>query len=152
LKPPQMSGLLEAEATKGRFMADEEHVALLKQGVDVWNMWRDENPSIRPDLSEANLFRANLGRGNFSMANLGWANFSRANLSGANLSGANLNVANLAWANLRGANLCGASLEGAVLLRTDFTDVNLTGCHIYGRICVESKTEGGHAAELGHHA
>ena len=25
-------------------MADEEQVALLKQGVEVWNKWREENP------------------------------------------------------------------------------------------------------------
>jgi len=31
-------------------MADEEHVALLEQGVEVWNKWREENPGIVPDL------------------------------------------------------------------------------------------------------
>jgi hypothetical protein len=31
-------------------MANDEHVALLKQGVDAWNVWREENPDIRPDL------------------------------------------------------------------------------------------------------
>ena len=32
-------------------MANDEHVALLKKGVDAWNEWRGENPDIRPDLS-----------------------------------------------------------------------------------------------------
>jgi hypothetical protein len=36
-------------------MANDEHVALLKKGVKAWNAWRDENPDIRRDLSEANL-------------------------------------------------------------------------------------------------
>jgi hypothetical protein len=31
-------------------MANDEHVALLKQGVDAWNAWRAENPNIRPDV------------------------------------------------------------------------------------------------------
>ena len=31
-------------------MANEEHVALLKQGAEAWNAWRHENPDIRPDL------------------------------------------------------------------------------------------------------
>ena len=40
-------------------MANDEHVALLKQGVTAWNKWRDdkwrdENLDIRPDLSNAN--------------------------------------------------------------------------------------------------
>ena len=39
-------------------MANDEHVALLKQGVATWNKWRDENATIRPDLSGANLARA----------------------------------------------------------------------------------------------
>jgi hypothetical protein len=41
-------------------MANDEHVALLKQGVDAWNAWRDEDRNIRPDLSGANLGKANL--------------------------------------------------------------------------------------------
>jgi hypothetical protein len=41
-------------------MANEEHLARLKQDVGVWNTWRDANPSIRPDLSEANLIEAAL--------------------------------------------------------------------------------------------
>jgi hypothetical protein len=32
-------------------MANDEHVAMLKRGVDAWNAWRDKNPNIRPDLS-----------------------------------------------------------------------------------------------------
>ena len=36
-------------------MANEEHVALLRQGVEVWNAWRRENPDIRPDLCRADL-------------------------------------------------------------------------------------------------
>ena len=36
-------------------MPNEEHLELIKQGVDVWNKWREEHLDIRPDLSEANL-------------------------------------------------------------------------------------------------
>ena len=43
---------------KGCRMADVEHVALLKQGVVVWNKWREENPDIRLDLIGADLNRA----------------------------------------------------------------------------------------------
>jgi hypothetical protein len=34
-------------------MANDEHVALLKQDVAAWNAWRDENPSITLDLGGA---------------------------------------------------------------------------------------------------
>ena len=36
-------------------MANEEHLAILKQGVEVWNGWRLVNKDIQPDLSLANL-------------------------------------------------------------------------------------------------
>ena len=33
-------------------MANEEHLKILKQGVDAWNQWRKENPKIMPDFTE----------------------------------------------------------------------------------------------------
>ena len=27
-------------------MANEEQLSILKQGVDVWNKWREENPDV----------------------------------------------------------------------------------------------------------
>ena len=41
-------------------MANDEHVARLKQGVDHWNAWRQENDSIEIDFIKANLSEANL--------------------------------------------------------------------------------------------
>jgi hypothetical protein len=34
------------------FMANVEHLALLQQGVAIWNDWRTTNPGSLPDLSE----------------------------------------------------------------------------------------------------
>lgn len=36
-------------------MANQEHLDLLKKGVEGWNQWREEHPEIEPDLSGANL-------------------------------------------------------------------------------------------------
>ena len=41
-------------------MPNEEHVKILKQGVEAWNRWRVENPKIEPALSDADLSGANL--------------------------------------------------------------------------------------------
>ncbi len=46
---------------QGVSISNQEHVALPKQGVAVWNAWRSENPDVQPDLSEANLRGAQLG-------------------------------------------------------------------------------------------
>jgi uncharacterized protein YjbI with pentapeptide repeats len=113
-------------------MANDEHGALLKQGVAAWNAWRKENWNVVPDLSEANLSGANL-----SGANLRRANLSRANLSRANLSGANLGWAHLSGADLRGARLMfefarAANLSYANLIRADLSRANLSRAHLSG--------------------
>ena len=36
-------------------MANEDQIKIIKQGVEVWNNWRKSNPSIIPDLIEADL-------------------------------------------------------------------------------------------------
>jgi uncharacterized protein YjbI with pentapeptide repeats len=97
-------------------MANDEHVALLKQGVAAWNAWRDEHRYIVPDLSDADLSGANLskvasklsgyigelgGMANLCGVNLGMATLARADLTGADLTGAALTLADLtcaAWA------------------------------------------------------
>jgi uncharacterized protein YjbI with pentapeptide repeats len=58
-------------------MANQEHLAILKQGVEVWNRWREEYPETKPDL----------GRTDLGGINLSGINFHRANLSRANLRG-----------------------------------------------------------------
>ena len=123
-------------------MANDEHVALLKQGVAGWNAWRDANPDIRPDLSEAFLLGANLSGANLSGANLNQANLLKTDLSEANLSEAYLWGADLSEANLSGANLSGADLQRATLVDTDLTGADLTGCRIRGVSAWGLKLEG----------
>lgn len=123
-------------------MANAKHVALLRNGVDAWNAWRDENPDIHPDLVRAHLSReylvqANLEGADLAEVNLEGANLEEANLSGAelyraNLEGANLNGAKLARARLLEANLAEATLERAtleeaVLVKTRLRHANLSG-------------------------
>ena len=69
-------------------MANDEHVAILKKGVDAWNKWRRENPDIRPDLSGADLSEADLSEADFARrAGLSEADLlSELDLSEADLS------------------------------------------------------------------
>lgn len=71
-------------------MANPEHLKIIKQGVEVWNEWREKNPAITPDLSRADLIRANLSGADLRRANLGEAILSQATLIGTHLSGANV--------------------------------------------------------------
>ena len=40
-------------------MANEDHLRILRQGVDVWNQWREEHPRERPDLSGVEVVNLN---------------------------------------------------------------------------------------------
>jgi len=110
-------------------MANDEHVALLKQGVAAWNAWREENSNLRPDLSGANLAGANL-----SGANLSGTDLSEASLSGAHLARANLSEAYLYGVSLSRANLSGANLSGTDLSEASLSEANLSGANLRGAI------------------
>src|SRR5713101_5093941 len=114
-------------------MANQEHLDILKQGVEVWNQWRERNPLTRPDLSRVVGDKSlhDLSNINLSETNLCFCNFTFVNFSGANLNGANLMGAYLMGANLHGATLCGADLNvtnlyGTDLTEADFSDANLS--------------------------
>jgi hypothetical protein len=51
-------------------MADKKQLDILKQGVQVWNQWREKHPDISPDLRGTNLNSASLTRTNLSDADL----------------------------------------------------------------------------------
>jgi hypothetical protein len=113
-------------------MANYEHLKILKQGVRVWNKWRQEHPEVRPALREANLGGADLSGANLSDANLSGAELIGADLSVAHLSGAHLSAANLTEANLHGADLSGADLSGATLSGVRLLDVDLNRADLNG--------------------
>jgi uncharacterized protein YjbI with pentapeptide repeats len=107
-------------------MANVGHLETLKQGVEVWNLWREGNPDIRPDLVHADLSGAQLSKINFADAEMFAVNLSGANLFASDLSNANLVEANLDNVKLRGADLSGADLSSAVLRGANLSDSNLS--------------------------
>jgi hypothetical protein len=118
-------------------MANEEHLEILKQGVEAWSQWRKENPDTRPDLRQANLTKACLSEADLSKAwlnraDLTKAQLSRADLTNACLVGADLGRANLSRANLSGADLIRADLIRADLIRADLIEANLIRADLTG--------------------
>jgi Pentapeptide repeats (8 copies) len=113
-------------------MADQSHLDILQQGVRARNSWKERNPSIKANLTGADLL---------------WADLSSANLSRADLSGASLRRANLARAILISANLTEADLSDASLVFSNLAEANLQrttldGCRIYGISAWNLKLEG----------
>ena len=58
-------------------VADKEQLAILKQGVDVWNKWREENPYVVTNLSGAKLNDADLNNADLQGADLQGAQLSK---------------------------------------------------------------------------
>ena len=107
-------------------MANQEHLDILNQGVESWNLWRKEHPEVQPDLRSADLINTDLDSINLIGARLG-----RASLSHAHLIGANLRRAHLEWTNLDSTNLNGANLNHSNLRRASLSNANLSNSHLY---------------------
>ncbi len=115
-------------------MANPEHLAKIREGVEAWNEWKEERFEVRPDLSEANLQGARLQGANLRETNLQGVNFTEANLTEANLTETNLEGTNFQGANLKrttlrevclaGNNLHGANLTGAYLVKANLREAN----------------------------
>ena len=130
---------------------------MLASDFNHWQEWRDKNPDVRPDLSEASLrgahldnvdlhkadlagadlthaffHEANLCEADLSGAVMAGTNFCRADLRGANLRNADLHRANFDRADLSGADLSRARLELAILVGSKVAETTFTGCRVYG--------------------
>ena len=114
-------------------MSNQEHVDILKQGVEVWNQWRSDYPEIQPNLRSADLRSADLIQANLTSADLLGADLCNADLHDADLIQANLVQVNLASANLRNANLIGADLIDVDLIDTNFIDATV-GWTVFGNV------------------
>jgi uncharacterized protein YjbI with pentapeptide repeats len=107
-------------------MANYNHIKILKQGVTVWNKWRQEHPEITPDLSRTNLRSA----GCLDMADLSGANLREVDLGKTYMFGILLTNADLFGANLKGADLSRVNLEGADLTDADLSRADLEGANL----------------------
>ncbi len=142
-------------------MANPEHLKILKQGVKVWNKWREEEIWIKPDLSnsvieenETGIIVFKVGELNFTQhlivsgikgargVDLSGINFSQTNLSGSFLNRANLHKADLDEADMGGIFLVEAdlrevqfyltNLRNACLINTKLEKTCFTGAKLQG--------------------
>ncbi len=118
-------------------MANQKQLKILKEGVNVWNLWRSANQTAKIDLSSSDFAGSDLQGVNFYKANLRGANLKEAKLQYADLGGANLRKANvrhapLYQADLTGTKLVSIDLRDSILTETDFTGANLTDANLFG--------------------
>jgi uncharacterized protein YjbI with pentapeptide repeats len=115
-------------------MANQEHLDILKQGINVWNKWRKEHRDVEPDLSEADLREVRLNHADLSGANLSKADLFLATLNHANLSYVNLSNGRLGNTNLYGIDLSNAKLIKASFSRAYLSNANLQNADLSGAI------------------
>jgi len=134
--PPNSSKTVATASHRNRpgniAMANEEHLGILRQGVEAWNTWRRDNRDTRPDFRGANLRLHILPGADLRQVNLNGANLRQASLCGASLYQANLRGAVLRQANLRDADLRLSDLRGAVLLQADLCGADLRQADLRG--------------------
>ncbi|MDJ0732091.1 MAG: pentapeptide repeat-containing protein [Crocosphaera sp.] len=126
-------------------MANQKQLNILLESIDSWNSWRQNNPEIVPDLSEANLSqldlryadlrnadltKADLQNADLQKADLRNAKLESAKLQNAQLQSATLTEANLTWANFTNADLRRANLDQAILYKTCFSHTNLVNTNL----------------------
>lgn len=126
-------------------MANEEQLAILRQGVEVWNKWREENPNEKIDLNGADLRRLNLIGVNFggfpSRTDLNHIQFGASILYEANFTHANLIRSEFTNANLIGAVLFGADLQISRFIGTRLNKAILDHSHLDGAAFIKAKFE-----------
>jgi uncharacterized protein YjbI with pentapeptide repeats len=118
-------------------MANFKHVEILSKGVPAWNLWREQDSVIKPNLSGTNLYKADLTHANLRQTDLRKTDLRQAKLNGTDFYKADLRNANLRGAvaissNLRGANLSGAHLITMDLTRTDLQGADMRGTRLDG--------------------
>jgi uncharacterized protein YjbI with pentapeptide repeats len=148
-------------------MANEEHLAKLREGVAAWNSWRKEKPGVKPDLRYADLHGMELDGADLSGSNLCRANLVNVSLreadvresllAEADLTQSDLQEADLSWsdfhqtklvaanlteADLRVANLLGADLNEADLSKAMLYKANLSGANLNGASLWEANLSG----------
>jgi hypothetical protein len=135
-------------------MANQEHLAIFKQGVEVWNKWRKEHPNIRPDLSKIGLIEAfHIQHHHHDLRSelekydqngvilqlvqqlfkeekqeiLSQINLWEVDLSRTDLSGASFSEVDLSGGRLDEANLNGVNFEKVNLSEASLISANLSG-------------------------
>jgi uncharacterized protein YjbI with pentapeptide repeats len=119
-------------------MANQRHVNILvRNGVRAWNLWRTEETTVRPDLSEADLRGATFF-GEADLPDMPVVNLGEVDLRGADLRRATLFEVYLSDADLSNANLSDAHLKGVFLERANLRDADLHGANLDEAVLTEA--------------
>jgi uncharacterized protein YjbI with pentapeptide repeats len=123
-------------------MANEEQLAILKQGIETWNQWRKEQSSLKVDLSGADLSGVDLAGIDFRDARLTRVDFRESNLQRTRFSLSNLSRASLIGASLNQANLKETRLSSAIVINADLRDADFSSAYLHKTVLAKTDLSG----------
>ncbi len=125
-------------------MALAEHVEMFKKGPQAWNAWRDENPDVRPDLSDIDFekdvhtYESTYDMPEFTGYNLSYMNLNRITARNSYfircfLAGSDLHFSDICFSffqncSFEGASLAVTKIGSAEFHECDFTNADLSYC------------------------
>lgn len=113
-------------------MPDINHLNILKQGAEIWNKWRKDNPEISPDLSSADLAKLDLSEVNFSNTNFDNATLTEWKVINCNFDKAVLTKIRAQGTYWRNATLSRTEISGDFTVSNfyiaDFTGAKVHNC------------------------
>ena len=107
-------------------MANPKHVVKLMQGADTWNMWREANPDVQPDLSDFEFLDIFDSEAFPRKSPSAKPSLMFADLSGSILSGANFSGVELIYADLSKSLLIKTLFYETVLYAANFSNTDCT--------------------------
>lgn len=116
-----------------------QHRSMLFLGTRAWNIWRADNPDIRPKLRLCYLSRRKFAGANLAIADLREADFRGSDLTQANFVGADLRGASLEGTQLKGSNFEGADLRMANLGLANLQRTNFRGADLSNTMYIEQE-------------
>ncbi len=119
-------------------MENQEYLQILAQGAETWNKWREENPKVKLDFSDARFIKVELKGIDFR--DVVFSNEEEFSSPGGCMPGAIVVTAErgafpvdemfhsveIIDSDLTGANLAGADLRGARIIQTNLSEANLS--------------------------
>lgn len=125
-------------------VAIAEHIEIFKKGPHAWNAWRNENPDLRPDLSDLDFendvhtYKGIYDVPEFTGYNLSYMNLNRISARNSYfincfLAGSDLHFSDICFSffqncNFEGASLAVTKIGSAEFIKCDFTNADLSYC------------------------
>jgi uncharacterized protein YjbI with pentapeptide repeats len=119
--------VVDIESTADYQAQPEYVVDLIIQGPQVWNRWRQENPSIIPVISNLEMTSASLSEFDFSNVQFPNARITGSTFDEVNFSNARFLDSRITQSSFTDTTIDGATFVDTQVVKSDFSGIDLSG-------------------------